>query len=150
MAVHLLESIPVTYAVVEAAEALRRPPKAVEAGEVDADTPHRPGGCCGGLKGPWSHGSLLTPTEGWDLLRAESQRDGESLTWEKLPGTRASRIAAYADGDVVIAEDHDKYIDWFFGTCGRIASFVPGTRRSVDQPKLIWLLITIRAMGRGR
>ena len=56
---------------------------------------------------------------------------GESLTWEELPGKRASRIAAYADGDVVIAEDHDKYIDWFFDTCGRM-------RVSFQEPAAAW------------
>jgi len=56
---------------------------------------------------------------------------GEPLTWEVLPGKRASRIAAYADGDVVLAEDHDKYIDWFFDTCGRM-------RVSFQEPAGAW------------
>jgi Domain of unknown function (DUF4268) len=47
-------------------------------------------------------------------------RYGEPLTWEELPDKRASRVAAYSDGDILNAQDHEKYIDWFFDNCGRM------------------------------
>jgi hypothetical protein len=47
---------------------------------------------------------------------------GGPLTWEELPGRRASRIADYTDGDVSNVDEHERYIDWFFGTCGRMRS----------------------------
>jgi Domain of unknown function (DUF4268) len=56
---------------------------------------------------------------------------GESLVWEELPGKRASRLATYTEGDVANIEDHDKYIDWFFDTCGRL-------RSSLQEPAVAW------------
>jgi hypothetical protein len=38
---------------------------------------------------------------------------GAPLTWEPLESRRASRIAAYGAGDIMEADKHDEYIDWF-------------------------------------
>lgn len=46
-----------------------------------------------------------------DLIQAVY---GDELSWEELPERRASRIAAYSEGDVSNTELHDHYIDWFF------------------------------------
>jgi hypothetical protein len=47
---------------------------------------------------------------------------GAALSWEPLEGRRASRIAAYRDGDVADVDDHDEYIDWFVSTFARLRS----------------------------
>lgn len=38
---------------------------------------------------------------------------GEPLSWEVLPNSRASRIAAYRDGSIENVAEHEKYMDWF-------------------------------------
>ncbi len=61
-----------------------------------------------------------------------SQRDdieseyGGPLVWEELPSSRASRIADYADGDVVNVDQHDAYIDWFFDSGTRLRNALNG------------------------
>jgi hypothetical protein len=45
---------------------------------------------------------------------------GGALSWEELPGRRASRIAAYRDGDVSNTTEYDAYIDWFIDTGTRL------------------------------
>ena len=44
------------------------------------------------------------------------------MTWERLDGKRASRVAAYTDGAVESSENWDQYIDWFFDTQERLRS----------------------------
>ena len=53
---------------------------------------------------------------------------GEQLSWEELPHRRASRIAAYSEGDVTLRDEWEKYIDWFFDTGGRIRRALAITR----------------------
>jgi len=45
---------------------------------------------------------------------------GGSLSWEALPDKRASRIAAYADGNVSDEASHEAYIDWFIDSGTRL------------------------------
>jgi Domain of unknown function (DUF4268) len=45
---------------------------------------------------------------------------GAPLDWEPLPKSRASRIAAYAEGDVSNTDEYGDYIDWFFDSLGRL------------------------------
>jgi hypothetical protein len=45
---------------------------------------------------------------------------GGELSWEELLGRRASRIAAYRDGDVSSTAEYDDYIDWFIDTGTRL------------------------------
>ena len=47
---------------------------------------------------------------------------GGPLTWERLDGKRASRVAANTDGAVEPSENWDQYIDWFFDTQERLRS----------------------------
>jgi hypothetical protein len=47
---------------------------------------------------------------------------GGALSWEELPGRRASRVAAYRDGDVTETAAYDEYIDWFIETGTRLRS----------------------------
>ncbi len=56
---------------------------------------------------------------------------GSPLTWEELPGRRASRIADYRPGDVANVKEHDTYIDWFFDTGARL-------RRALSAPAAAW------------
>jgi hypothetical protein len=67
----------------------------------------------------------------WDRREQIEAAYGGPLSWEELPGKRASRIAAYTDGDVAHIEDHDKYIEWFFDACGRL-------RSSLQEPAAEW------------
>ncbi len=52
----------------------------------------------------------------WDRKADIETAYGEPLTWEELPGKRASRIAGYGVGDVSNVDNHDEYIEWFFET----------------------------------
>jgi hypothetical protein len=67
----------------------------------------------------------------FDLKNDIEAAYGSPLTWEELPGRRASRIADYSDGDVVNVDQHDEYIDWFFNTCGRL-------RDALREPAAAW------------
>lgn len=49
---------------------------------------------------------------------------GGSLSWEDLPGRRASRIAAYRSGEVLTTAEHEDYIEWFLGTISRLRSAI--------------------------
>lgn len=51
---------------------------------------------------------------------------GSELSWEELPERRASRIADYADGNVLEVAAHDDYISWFFEAGARL-------RRAIDR-----------------
>lgn len=51
---------------------------------------------------------------------------GEALDWEELPDRRASRVAAYASGDVTNIGDHEMYIDWFFDSGARLRATISG------------------------
>jgi hypothetical protein len=72
------------------------------------------------------------------LLERKDQIEGAyegPLSWEELPGRRASRIADYALGDVSNVEEHDAYIDWFFDTSSRL-------RAAVDGPGMEWATLS--------
>lgn len=56
---------------------------------------------------------------------------GAPLSWEPLPERRASRVAAYGEGDVADLDDHDAYIDWFFDTLGRLRVAVEQVAREI-------------------
>lgn len=45
---------------------------------------------------------------------------GRQLSWEPLPGRRASRIAEYTAGDVADQDQYNSYIDWFFDAGTRL------------------------------
>lgn len=49
---------------------------------------------------------------------------GTELSWEELPGGRASRIADYREGDVADTDAHDRYIDWFLDSGHRLRSAI--------------------------
>jgi hypothetical protein len=49
---------------------------------------------------------------------------GATLSWEDLPERRASRIAAYSEGDVTKTERHDDYIAWFLDSGHRLRKAV--------------------------
>lgn len=49
---------------------------------------------------------------------------GAPLSWEELPGRRASRIADYGEGDVTDVDSFDTYIDWFFGSGSRLRAAI--------------------------
>lgn len=51
---------------------------------------------------------------------AIDQRYGRPLSWEPLPGKRASRVADYTEGEVMNAADHERYIDWFIDAGDRL------------------------------
>jgi hypothetical protein len=56
---------------------------------------------------------------------------GGDLSWEELPDRRASRIAAYSEGDVAQTDSHDRYIDWFFDTGQRLRSAIDAVAAKV-------------------
>jgi predicted nucleotide-binding protein len=45
---------------------------------------------------------------------------GSPLSWEALPGKKASRIATYRDGDVLQTDHHDEYAEWFLDSVTRL------------------------------
>lgn len=47
---------------------------------------------------------------------------GSELSWEPLPGRRASRIAAYANGEVANVAAHPNYVEWFIDSGTRLRS----------------------------
>lgn len=57
---------------------------------------------------------------------------GSLLSWEELPDRRASRIADYAEGDVVDTESHDRYIDWFFDSGHRLRQAINAAAAEVS------------------
>lgn len=60
---------------------------------------------------------------------------GDPLSWEELPGRRASRIADYGVGDASRLDEHDDYIDWFFDTNPRI-------RTALTDPGAEWVALS--------
>jgi hypothetical protein len=63
---------------------------------------------------------------------------GEPLQWEQLPSRRASRIAAYTDGDVLDTDRHEEFITWFLNAQVRlrraIDHVIPQVRAELDTP----------------
>lgn len=57
---------------------------------------------------------------------------GGALSWEELPERRASRVADYADGDVTRADEHDRYIDWFFASGKRLRAAISAVAPEVS------------------
>jgi hypothetical protein len=51
---------------------------------------------------------------------------GKPLSWEELPSRRASRVAAYGEGDVLDTDQHDAFVAWFLDTQTRL-------RRAIDE-----------------
>lgn len=49
---------------------------------------------------------------------------GKELSWERLPGRRACRIADYRPGDVTQGDAFDGYIDWFFDSGSRLRAAI--------------------------
>jgi hypothetical protein len=47
---------------------------------------------------------------------------GGPLSWEALPGSRASRICVYRDGSIEKTSEQAQYIDWFVEHGGRLRS----------------------------
>ncbi len=71
--------------------------------------------------------SLATPEASDELYErlyaqreAIEQRYGRPLAWEPLPGKGASRVADYVDGDVMNADQHATYLDWFIDAGDRL------------------------------
>lgn len=54
------------------------------------------------------------------------QTYGEPLAWEELPNRRASRVAAYTDGDVLDTDRHADFVAWFLDTQVRL-------RQAIDE-----------------
>lgn len=57
---------------------------------------------------------------------------GRSLEFEALPRARACRIADYSTGDVANADDHQRYIDWFFDAGTRLRRALAAVPLSFD------------------
>jgi hypothetical protein len=58
---------------------------------------------------------------------------GGTLSWEALPDRRASRIAAYRDGDIEKTSEHPQYIDWFVEHGGRLRAALIAASREIDR-----------------
>ncbi|HEX2039920.1 MAG TPA: DUF4268 domain-containing protein [Acidimicrobiales bacterium] len=52
---------------------------------------------------------------------------GRPLSWEELPGKRASRIADYSTGDVLEEQAWEAYIDWFVECGERLRAAIAAT-----------------------
>lgn len=58
---------------------------------------------------------------------------GRELQWEDLPDRRASRVADYMNGDVLNADAHDEYIEWFLSTGLALRKAIDAVAYEVDQ-----------------
>jgi hypothetical protein len=58
---------------------------------------------------------------------------GEPLSWEAMPGRRASRVAAYTPGEITRLGEHGAYVEWFLESGERlrraISALVPARPR---------------------
>lgn len=61
----------------------------------------------------------------FEARRAQIERHfGAELSWEELPGRKASRIAAYRPGQVLNPGEHAEYAEWFLATANRLRAAI--------------------------
>lgn len=64
---------------------------------------------------------------------------GAELSWEKLASSRASRVAAYTEGDILLEERHGEFMAWFLDAQVRlrraIEAVLPELRSELARPR---------------